>query len=47
MEGCDEPGIGGGETVTTGGKGRGENGGETGEVTGVVVNAPTIDDLEK
>ena len=30
-----------GERVTTGGKGRGEIGGEAGEVTGVVADAPT------
>ena len=30
-----------GERVTMGGKGRGETGGETEEVTGVVANAPT------
>ena len=30
-----------GERVTTGGKGRGEIGGEVGEVTGVVADAPT------
>ena len=31
------------ERVTTGGKSRGEIGGETGEVTGVVANAPATD----
>ena len=36
-----------GERVTTGGKGRGEIGGEAGEVTGVVANAPTTDGLGK
>ena len=35
------------ERVTTGGKGRGKIGGEDGEVTGVVADAPTTDDLEK
>ena len=30
-----------------GGKGRGEIGGEAGEVTGVVANAPTTDGLGK
>ena len=30
-----------GERVTTGGKSRGEIGGEAGEVTGVVASAPT------
>ena len=30
-----------GERVTTGGKGRGEIGGEAGEITGVVADAPT------
>ena len=34
-----------GERVTTGGKGRGEIGGEAGEVTGVVANVPTTDNL--
>ena len=34
MEGCNESGVGEGERVTTGGKGRGEIGGEAGEVTG-------------
>ena len=33
-----------GERITTGGKGRGEVGGEAGEVTGVVADAPTMDD---
>ena len=32
-----------GERVTTGGKGRGEIGGEAGEVTGVVANVPGMD----
>ena len=32
-----------GERVTTGGKGRGEIGGEAGEVTGVVADTPTTD----
>ena len=32
-----------GERVTTGGKGRGEIGGEAGEVTGVVADVPTMD----
>ena len=36
-----------GEMVTTGGKGRGEIGGEAGEVTGVAENAPTTDGLGK
>ena len=36
-----------GERVTTGGKGRGEIGGEAGEVTGVVADAPTMDGLGK
>ena len=36
-----------GERVTTGGKGRGEIGGEAGEVTGVVADAPTTDGLGK
>ena len=36
-----------GERVTTGGKGRGEIGGEFGEVTGVAADAPTMDGLEK
>ena len=36
-----------GERVTTGGKGRGEIGGEAGEVTGVVANAPTTDGFGK
>ena len=35
------------ERITTGGKSRGEIGGEAGEVTGVVANAPTTDDLGK
>ena len=34
-----------GERVTTGGKGRGEIGGEAGEITGVVADAPTTDGL--
>ena len=34
-----------GERVTTAGKGRGEIGGEAGEVTGVVADAPTMDGL--
>ena len=33
-----------GERVTTGGKGRDEIGGEAGEITGVVADAPTTDD---
>ena len=45
MEGCNESGFGKGEKVTTGGKGRGEIGGEAGEVTGVVANVPTMEDL--
>ena len=45
MEGYIESGIGEGERVTTGGKGRGEIGGEAEEVTGVVANAPTTDGL--
>ena len=36
-----------GKRVTMGGKGRGEIGGEAGEITGVVANAPTMDGLEK
>ena len=36
-----------GERVTTVGKSRGEIGGEAGEVTGVVVDEPTTDGLEK
>ena len=36
-----------GEKVTTGGKGRGEIGGEAGEITEVVVDAPTMDGLGK
>ena len=36
-----------GERVTTGGKGRSEIGGEAGEVTGVVADAPTTDGLGK
>ena len=36
-----------GERVTTGGKCRGEIGGEAGEVTGMVADAPTTDGLEK
>ena len=36
-----------GERVTTEGKGRGEIGGEAGEVTGVVADAPTTDCLGK
>ena len=36
-----------GERVTTGGKGRGEIGGEAGEVTGVAADAPTMDGLGK
>ena len=36
-----------GDRVTTGGKGRGEIGGEAGEVTGVVADAPTTDGLGK
>ena len=35
------------ERVTMGGKGRGEIGGEAGEVTGVVTNMPTTDGLGK
>ena len=35
------------ERVTTGHKGRGEIGGEAGEVTGMVANAPTTDGLGK
>ena len=35
------------ERVTMVGKGRGEIGGEAGEVTGVVADAPTMDGLEK
>ena len=31
-----------GERITTGGKGRGEVGGEAGEVTGMVANVPTM-----
>ena len=34
-----------GERVTTGGKSRGEVGGEAGEVTGGVANVPTTDGL--
>ena len=34
-----------GERVTTGGKSRGEIGGEAGEVTGMAANAPTTDGL--
>ena len=34
-----------GERVTIGGKSRGEIGGEAGEITEVVANAPTIDGL--
>ena len=42
MEGCDESGYGEGlKIVTMGGKGRGEIGGEAGEVTGVVADMPT------
>jgi hypothetical protein len=33
------------ERITMGGKDRGEIGGEAGEVTGVVANAPTMDGL--
>ena len=33
------------ERVTTGGKSRGEIGGEAGEVTGVAADAPTTDGL--
>ena len=45
MEGCDESGVGeGGEGNH---KGRGEIGGEAGEVTGVVANVPTTDGLGK
>ena len=36
-----------GERVSTGGKGRGEIGGEVGEVTGVVADAPATDGLGK
>ena len=36
-----------GERVTTGGNGRGEIGGEAGEVTGVVADAPSTDGLGK
>ena len=36
-----------GKRVTTGGKGRGEIGGEAEEVTGVVANPPTTDGLGK
>ena len=36
-----------GERLTTGGKGRGEIGGEAREVTGVAANAPTMDGLGK
>ena len=36
-----------GQRVTTGGKGRGEIGGEAGEVTGVVPDSPTTDGLVK
>jgi hypothetical protein len=36
-----------GERVTTGGKGIGKIGGEAGEVTGVVADAPTTDGLGK
>ena len=36
-----------GERVSTGGKGRGEIGGEAEEVTGVFANAPTTDGLGK
>ena len=35
------------ERVTSGGKSRGEIGGEAGEVTEVVANAPTTDGLGK
>ena len=35
------------ERVTTGGKGRGVIGGEAGEATGVVADAPTTDGLGK
>ena len=47
MEGSNESGIGEGREVTPGGRGRGEIGGEAGEVTGVVANAPTTDGLGK
>ena len=36
-----------GERLITGGKGRGEIGGEVGEVTGVVANVPTMNGLGK
>ena len=36
-----------GQRVTTGGKGRGEIGGEAGEVTEVVANAPITEGLGK
>ena len=36
-----------GKRVTTGGKGKGEIGGEAGNVTGEVANAPTTHDLRK
>ena len=36
-----------GKRVTMGDKGRGEIGGEAGEVTGSVANAPTTDDMGK
>ena len=45
VEGCSESGIGEGEGVTTGGKGRDEIRGEAREVTGVVVDTPTTDNL--
>jgi hypothetical protein len=47
MEGSNESGIGEGREVTPGGRGRGEIGGEAGEVTGVVANAPTTDSSAK
>ena len=36
-----------GERVTTGGKDRGEVGGEAGETTGLVADPPTMDGLGK
>jgi hypothetical protein len=47
VEGCDESGVREGERVTMGSKSIGEIGSETGEVTGVVENAPTTDVLGK
>ena len=39
--------LGKGERVIMGGKDRGEIGGKAGEITGVVANVPTMDDLGK